>query len=181
MSKRRVLVLDTSAFIMGYNPLSSDEEQYSTPTVKEELRPGETPRLRFEVAESLGKLRSISPPAEHLAELEATGRYTQTSGELSRADREVVALALKLRGKGLDPLLVTDDYDLQNVAEAVGIRYTSLANLGIRYRYDWVLACPGCRRVYPATERSATCRICGAALKRRVGRAEKALRRLPKP
>jgi len=179
--KRRILVLDTSAFIMGYNPLSSEEEQYSTPAVKEELRPGDTPRLRFEMAESLGKLRSMSPPAEYLAELEAPDRYTKTGGELSRADREVIALALKLRSEGLDPVLVTDDYDVQNVAEAWGLRYAPLAQLGIKYHYTWVLQCTGCRRIYPPMERSATCRICGATLKRRVGRAERAHRKLAKP
>jgi len=178
--KRQALVLDTSAFIMGYNPLGSEDEQYSTPSVREELRPGETPRLRFEVAEASGRLKATQPPGELLEELEASGLFGQTGGELSEADREILALAVWLKREGLEPVLVTDDYDVQNVAEAAGLRYASLANLGIRYRYGWTMLCPGCGRVHPRREGAVTCRVCGATLVRRVSRAERALRRLPK-
>ena len=179
--KQRVLVLDTSAFIMGYNPLNSGDEQYSTPSVEEELRLGDRPRLRFEMARAAGKLSSMRPPQKFLTELEASEGLSETGRELSTADREVVALALSLRSEGLDPVLVTDDYGVQNVAEGAGIRYASLANLGIRYHYSWVLLCPSCRRVYPPTVRTATCQACGAALVRKVRRVREARRKLPKP
>jgi rRNA maturation endonuclease Nob1 len=58
-------------------------------------------------------------------------------GVLSKADIEVLALALDLKKKGLSPAVVSDDYAIQNVSETLGIEHASLTTFGIARRFDW--------------------------------------------
>lgn len=39
---------------------------------------------------------------------------------LSKADLQVLALAMELKRRGLRPLIVTDDYSIQNVTNKIG-------------------------------------------------------------
>ena len=57
---------------------------------------------------------------------------------LSEADKQVLALALELKGSGLTPLIVTDDYSIQNVANKIGVEFTSLMTFGIKFRFKWI-------------------------------------------
>jgi rRNA maturation endonuclease Nob1 len=88
-----VLVLDTSAFIMGFNP-SKAEEAYSVKAVEEELSEGTMPQLRFRMFSDKGVLTVLPPSlrAERIIE-EASSRAGE-SGYLSKADRKVLALAM---------------------------------------------------------------------------------------
>jgi len=86
---------------------------------------------------------------------------------LSEVDLQVLALALELKGSGLSPLIVTDDYSIQNVANQVGVEFASLMTFGIRFRHHWIMYCPACYRKYPPDYRHKTCEVCGTELKRK--------------
>ncbi len=45
-----MIVLDTSAFIAGFDPLAVPEEQYTVPEVGKELIAGSMPWMRFNAA-----------------------------------------------------------------------------------------------------------------------------------
>lgn len=97
---------------------------------------------------------------------------------LSKTDREVLALSIELKQEGSSPILVSDDYAVQNVAEYLGVTYISLLNFGIRYRFKWILSCPACKRKYHVEPRLTVCKICGTKLKRRVQKKEPAKNRI---
>jgi len=86
---------------------------------------------------------------------------------LSETDKQILALALELKGSGSTPRIVTDDYSIQNVATKLGIEFASLATFGIRRLLEWVRYCPACRREYPADYASTRCTVCETELKRK--------------
>jgi rRNA maturation endonuclease Nob1 len=163
----KVLVLDASAFIMGYDPLSIREKQVTTPSIGNELRSKNTIWLRFKMACDSGKLEVLSPSPHALKIVEELAKKTGDFGRLSKADREVLAVAEELRREGCSPIIVSDDYSIQNVADQLKLEYISLSTFGIRQRFQWIPYCPGCHKRYPTTSTLERCRICGTPLKRR--------------
>lgn len=165
--KARVVVLDASAIIMGYDPFISSN-QYTVPKILEELPSRGTGILRVKVAEQKGKLRIIEPSDEFSRRISTLAADIGEGRSLSRADQDVLALALELREKGENPVIISDDYAIQNVAALLGIEYVSLATFGIRHRFHWVFYCPGCRKRYPSSHPQKYCGVCGTQLKRKV-------------
>lgn len=165
---RRVIVLDTSALIMNYNPLSISEVHYTVPGVLNELVPKTTAWLRFKVAAETGKIKLRTPSPKSLMKIDDLSAKIGDFRYLSVVDKRVLALSLELREEGVHPIIVTDDYSIQNVADQLELEYASLTTFGIRYRFHWILYCPACHRKYPQTWPSETCGVCGTKLRRRV-------------
>jgi len=166
MSKR-IIVLDTSAFIAGFDPFSISEEQYTVPMVKEEVAGNSMAWVRFKTATESRKLRVKKPSEFFLDKVKTSAKLVGDTFFLSEADFQVLALAMELKTKGCSPLVATDDYSIQNVANQMGIEFTSLATFGIRFRLEWVRYCPACRRIYPADYKFKRCEVCGTELKRK--------------
>lgn len=167
MGSRRTLVLDTSAFIAGFNPSAVDCDAYSVPEVERELAKNNLLKHRFQAAVDSGKLRILQPEAQYS---DAVGEASKEMGDmryLSEADLQVIALAAQLKDEGRSPTIITDDYSIQNVAAKIGVNFTSLATFGIRLQLHWQLYCPGCRRKYPSDYKHKECEVCGTRLKRK--------------
>lgn len=167
-------MLDTSAFIMGFNPSKTDSA-FSVGAVEEELSEGTMPQLRFRMFRDKGdlKVQPHSLRAERMVE-DASSKAGE-SGYLSKADREVLALATDLKLGGQEPVIVSDDYAIQNLADHLQISHSSLANFGIVHRFDWIMYCPACFRRYKPPEKK--CRVCGTELRRKVLSKSRARRR----
>jgi len=165
--KRRVIVLDTSAFIAGFDPLAVPEKQYTVPEVKKELVAGSMPWMRFNAAIENRKLTIRNPKSSVLQEILEASRKVGDMRYLSEADLQVLALALELKGRGLSPLIITDDYSIQNVANKIDVEFTSLLTFGIKFRFKWILYCPACYRKYPPDYKFNICEVCGTTLKRK--------------
>ena len=169
----KVLVLDTSAFIIGFNPLSAGLISYSVPAVERELQPGGFASVRYKTSRELGRLIIRMPSnSSHRAVLDKSMELGEKY-ELSEADVQVLALALDLEREGKVPVVVSDDYSIQNVAEHLALEYSSLATFGISYGFNWIRYCPACFRKYVQNYSRSTCEVCGTELKRKV------LKRLP--
>ena len=56
-----VVVLDTSAFLAGFDPFSLSAEQVTVPKVEEEILRNSMVKMRFETAIESGKLRVKAP------------------------------------------------------------------------------------------------------------------------
>jgi UPF0271 protein len=166
-TRKRVIVLDTSAFVAGFDPFSISEEEYATPMVKEEISENSMSWIRFKTAIDSGKLKMKSPDRSFLEQVKASATAVGDAFFLSDADLQVLALALELKTQGCSPLIVTDDYSIQNVANQMAIEFTSLATFGIRFRLSWIRYCPACHKKFPANYKSKTCDICGTELKRK--------------
>ncbi|MFZ0965470.1 MAG: hypothetical protein WAN82_02455, partial [Candidatus Bathyarchaeia archaeon] len=164
---RRVIVLDTSAFLAGFDPFSIGEEQYTIPMVKEEIMTGSMLWVRFKTAVESGKLKVKTPDKTFLNEVKKSAKIIGDTFFLSETDFQILALALELKTHGYSPLIATDDYSIQNVADQLGIEFVSLATFGIRFRLQWIRYCPACHRRYPADYKSRKCEVCGTELKRK--------------
>ncbi len=165
--KRRVLVIDTSALISGFDPSAVNEEAYSVPRVKDELLDGSIMKMRFNASIESGRLKLIDPSQKYIDIAKEASREVGDAGSLSEADIEVIALAVQLKDCGYEAVVLTDDYSIQNVAEKLELNFAPLANLGIRYYLSWIYYCPACGKKYPPDRKIILCENCGMQLKRR--------------
>jgi UPF0271 protein len=164
---KKVIVLDTSAFIAGFDPFAVQEKQYAVPEVGKELAAGSMPWTRLKAAVENGKLTVRRPKYSFTQEILEASRIVGDKRYLSEADLQVLALALELKAVGLTPLVVTDDYSIQNVANKIDVEFTSLLTFGIKFRFKWILYCPACYRKYSPEYERETCKVCGTPLKRK--------------
>jgi UPF0271 protein len=164
---KKVAVLDTSAFIAGLDPFSSEGEEYTVPMVKEEIAESSMPEVRFEAAVASGRLKVRAPEEEFIDKVKASAILVGDKFFLSETDLQLLALALQLKAEGHSPLIVTDDYSIQNVADQMNMEFASLATFGIRVRLTWIRYCPACHKRYAADSKAKTCEICGTRLKRK--------------
>ena len=134
--------------------------------VERELFADSMPCVRFNAAVEEGSLRVRPPSISFLKKIEEASKKV---GDLllSKADKQVLALASELKDEGYDPRIVTDDYSIQNVAHLVGVEFASLITFGIRFRLYWIKYCPACHRKYPSDYKHKRCEVCGTNLKRR--------------
>jgi endoribonuclease Nob1 len=170
---KRVIVLDTSAFVAGFDPFALGVEQVTVPKVEEEIRRKSMVKMRLEVAIESGKLKVKAPTQEFSGKAEASANKVGDSFRLSETDKQLLALALELKASGYTPQIVTDDYSIQNVATKMGIEFLSLATFGIKRLLEWIRYCPACHKEYSADCKFKGCQICGTELKRKPKRETK--------
>jgi len=156
--------------VAGYDPLSIGEEQITTPMVKDEIRESSIVWVRFKTAVQSGKLNVRAPKKSFMGKAKASATLVGDTFFLSEADLQVLALALELKEQGYLPLIASDDYSIQNVADQMRIEFASLATFGIRFRFQWIRYCPACHKRYPADYKSRRCEVCGTELKRKPSR-----------
>ena len=161
------MVLDTSAFLAGFDPFSINEDQITAPRVEDEIRANSMSWVRFKAAVENGKVKIRMPSEKHWNIAKSSAKEVGDAFFLSDIDLQILALASELKAEGCEPQIVTDDYSIQNVATQLGIGFVSLATFGISRFLHWIRYCPACRRRYPADYKSKTCEVCGTALKRK--------------
>lgn len=169
---RRIIVLDTSAFLAGYDPFSQTDEQVTTPKVEEEILRNSMVKLRFQTAVESGKVKIQAPNSDSAAKTHAT--KAGDTFKLSETDMQLLSLAFELKEQGYTPQIVTDDYSIQNVAKQLGIQFSALATLGIKRQLEWIRYCPACYKQYSADSKYKECQVCGTELKRKPRRQPKA-------
>jgi UPF0271 protein len=168
-------VLDTSAFLAGFDPFSSGEEQVTVPKVSEEIRTNSMIWVRFSAAVESGRLQIKPPKEEYCSKIDAASSKMGDSYLLSETDSQLLALALEYKEKEYLPQIITDDYSIQNVAAELGIEFRALATIGIKRLLEWIRYCPACHKKYPANSKFNSCLICGTELKRKPKRTAKRL------
>jgi len=173
---KRVIVLDTSAFLAGFDPFSLNEEQVTVPKVEEEIRKNSMILIRFKTAFESGKLKVKAPSEDFLNKVKTSASKVGDSFKLSETDSQLLSLALELKAEGFTPQIVTDDYSIQNVAAQLGIDFSALATFGIKRLLEWIRYCPACYREYPANYSNKECQVCGTELKRKLRRTLKSVK-----
>jgi len=168
--KNKVIILDTCVFIMDYDPMTINQEQYTVPQVINELNENSVGRLRLLIAIEQGRVKLKTPTNKFMNMIEEYSIKMGDSLFLSDVDKNVLALAKELMEEGHNTVLLSDDYSIQNVADGLRLEYFSLSTLGIRHRYDWEQYCPACHKVYIQDHKREICEICGTKLKVRVKR-----------
>ena len=144
-------VLDTSSFIQGKPSLLKG---YTTPLVLSELKSVESNAYLWVLED---RVRVETPLPYYLKKVR---RVLREIGETRLSETDISVLALALQKK---TPLVTDDYNLQNVALYMGIKVYDTGFGQIRRVVRYVWKCTGCGREYPpGTKR---CPVCGAPVK----------------
>ena len=148
-------VLDASVFFSEFTLQA--EASFTTPSVCDELLDIRS-KGNFERWCAAG-LRVVSPEPENLRRvLEAAG-VSRDKGVISATDADLLALAL-----GLDAVLYTDDFAIQNVALVLGVKTSPVMQRRAR-RVHWKYRCCGCGKYF---DHDGECPICGAAIKRKL-------------
>jgi UPF0271 protein len=168
-----VFVLDTSAFLAGFDPFSVGTEQVTVSKVEEEILRNSMIKMRFETAVESGKVKVKTPTQKFSDSVKTFASKVGDSFKLSEADMQLLALALELKAEGYTPKIVTDDYSIQNVATQMGIGFLALTTFGIKRLLEWIRYCPACYREYSANCKNKECQICGTELKRKPRRTPK--------
>jgi UPF0271 protein len=166
--RRRVDVLDTSAFLAGYDPFSVSNEQVTVPKVEDEIRRNSMVKVRFQTALESGKVKVKAPDKNATEQAKAEACKSGDYHKLSETDIELLSLALELKIGDFRPQIISDDYSIQNVARQLGIEFSAIVTFGIKRHLEWVQYCPACFKQYPAGAKFRDCQICGSKLKRKT-------------
>lgn len=92
--------------------------------------------------------------------VEAVKRVAKATGDidkLSGTDLRVIALA-----RQHDATIISDDYNVQNVAEKMHVPYISIFSKKITKLVTWKKYCSNCKKYSDG----AVCKVCGSRLKR---------------
>jgi UPF0271 protein len=169
-------VLDTSAFLAGFDPFSLCEDQFTVPLVEHEIKANSMSWVRFKTALENGKVKVKLPSEEYQIRVKESAKKIGDVCFLSETDLHILALASELKTEGYIPQILTDDYSIQNVAAQLGIEFLSLTTFGISHLLEWVRYCPGCHMNYPDYYKSTICGVCGTDLKRKPQRKVKKIK-----
>lgn len=152
-------IVDSSALIHGFKIQRDLGKFYTVPEVIEEVK-SEDARLEVETRLSSGELVVLEPSKDSLERIMEEARRSGDLDKLSRTDLKLLALALEMID--LNPIILTDDYDIQNLAKRLGIPYRPLYKKGIREEIEWLWRCTGCGKIY--REKLPECDVCGSEL-----------------
>jgi UPF0271 protein len=150
-------VIDSSAF-MNLSEVDLEGELYTTPEIVSEIKDFRTKSL-FESA----NIMVTEPKKESIARVREKAENTGDSGVLSEADLTIIALAIDVRG-----VVVTDDYDIQNICLGMGIDFLPVKNTRISKRFVRRMYCDNCME----QREKDVCPVCGAKTRAKVVKIE---------
>ena len=160
---QKVFIVDTSVFLSGKPLHIEDATLITTSGVSSEIQPGGRDFRSFELLQEKG-LRIESPSKQSLKEMKTIAEKTGDIMRLSPADLEVLALACDFsKEENTEVIILTDDYSIQNVANATHMSFLSFSQKGITKRFKWISRCPGCGKRF--NESQKVCLICGTETK----------------
>ncbi|MHC1629130.1 MAG: NOB1 family endonuclease [Candidatus Nezhaarchaeales archaeon] len=167
---REKAVLDTSALLID-NAIEY-LQRYHCYTISEVIDEVRTIRHKacVEALLDLKILEVMEPSEEYVKTVLKIAKATGDVAALSKTDIKILALALQLKDQNANPILLTDDYTVQNLASHFKIAYQSLKTRSIKKRIKWRYRCIACNNVYD--EHLEECPVCGHKLKREVARYE---------
>jgi UPF0271 protein len=150
------VVLDTSAIIY-LNDFRKFEEILTVQEVVDEVKD----KISSIKLSSL-KLKVVEPSEKVLEEIKDAARESGDLEKLSETDLKVLAAARESNSK-----IISDDRNVQNVAEKIGIKYVSVFNKKITKLITWKNYCKNCKKFFD----KKNCPICGSKLMRVAGKA----------
>lgn len=150
------LILDTSALLSGFRP---GNECYTVQEVIDEVRE-KNAKLRISLSLEEGSLKLIEPEEENLLEIKKAALESGDIAKLSDTDIKLLSIALHFKKKRSKPVIVTDDYNIQNVASRLGMDFSPTTEAGIKKILTWKKICRGCGKRFPIEYRG-NCDVCG--------------------
>lgn len=148
-------VLDASAF-MNVDMLnySKEDELFTVEEVETEARDFKS-RALF----ALSNVKVSEPDKKSVKAVEEEAKKSGDIHVLSKTDVKVIALALEM-----DAIVVSDDFDVQNMCEILGLDYRSVSGKKISYEFKRELVCEKCGK----NGLGKFCENCGGILTAKV-------------
>ncbi|MGF7118012.1 ribonuclease VapC [Methanobacterium oryzae] len=159
--QKKIFVLDASAIIGGF--YSNHIINYTTSDAILEIKDFKS-KLLLDSAIEKGHIYVDEPDDEDKKEINSIIKSSGDILRLSDVDKNIVALALKYKKKGFEPVVITDDYSMQNTLKIINIPYKSVLTEGIKEVINWVKKCKGCKKIYPSDYSFEDCEICGSPI-----------------
>jgi len=156
----KIHVLDSTAFFAGI-PFQGEGRYYTTYHVMDEVG---SRGIGSQLIHS--RVQVTEPSKESLQKVRQVSMKTGDFKSLSEADSSIIAVSLDLASGGGDVILVTDDFAVRNVAEALGINLSNTQVRGGWKQITWVTYCKGCGKEY-SDPKKTTCDVCGTKLSRK--------------
>ena len=147
-------VLDASFF---FGEFPADGDTFTVPSVVDELKDIRA-KGNFEKWCARGLIVQL-PTEKSRKRVISAARTSKDVTVISGTDRDLLALALDLGAE-----LYSDDFAIQNVALALGVKTVPILQRKAR-RVHWKYRCSGCGRY---AEQVGECPVCGAAIKRKL-------------
>lgn len=146
------VVLDTSAIIY-LNDFRRFGELYTVQEVVNEVKD----KISSIKLSSLD-LKVIEPSLTSIEKIKAEAKETGDLEKLSKTDLKILALA-----KENNLIIISDDRNIQNVAEKIGLSYISIFSKKISKLITWKKFCKNCKKYF---EKGNVCSVCGGKLVR---------------
>jgi len=162
---KKILILDSSAILGGLKLHLIEDLQVIPSGIMDEIKNQES-RENLNLAFKHGNIQIREPSEEAIEEVHKIALESGDSFVLSNVDISVVALGLDIKLEGNDPVILTDDYSIQNIAAKMNITYDKVMEKGIKKQISWKIVCPGCEKEYSSNKKETKCEVCGTKLKR---------------
>ncbi len=174
-----IFVFDTNIFLLGTNINVINGLIYTTPSILDEIRVEKYLEKNrnilniIEAAISNKKLVIKQPSYKFVQIIEDQSLITGDVRALSKADKELLALALELLNtENQEVIVYTNDYSMENVCMQLNIPYSPLKKEGIKHKIVWQVYCPFCKTTREVEQYNNLCEICGSKLVRRPKRKD---------
>jgi rRNA maturation endonuclease Nob1 len=155
----QVIIIDTACFLQGVSFSRKDIAVCTPEEVVTEVR-SRISRLRLEEMRSAGlQIRGATKDA-----IKTAKQVAQQTGDLpnlSVPDIAVIALAMEQKRVGIEPIVYTGDYAVQNVLKSQGIQFKSINNDGIKTVIHWIYKCDACKATFKEKPEGDVCMECG--------------------
>lgn len=167
--KSKTYILDTSAILSGKQIDLDNIDMLTTIGVTKEIGPGGKDYFLFQVLLEK-KLKIQTPSKESIKKINEVSLKTGDSTRLSEVDKEILALALDIKKEGKIPIIVTDDYSIQNVAQNLDLEFIGISQQVITKKFKWIYQCRGCGRKFKKNVQ--ICPVCGDNIKNKISKKE---------
>ena len=147
------IIIDSGIFMNTSNVPSFDDMVYMTPLVIDELQHTKTEYL-FELFKAKNKVTILEPTQDNIEKITKQAKHIGQK-DLSITDIHVLALCLQFD----KPLLVSDDYDVRNMAHSLNIDSQGITTKGGSQLRKYKFKCLGCGKFYP--NEISDCDVCG--------------------
>ena len=144
-----MFILDTCAFFTQKHP---DGEVVTVPNINNEIVNKQS-RQYYENMLST-KLKIMKPKDSSYSITKKQAKETGDYDVLSKTDLDIITLAYEYKGT-----IVTDDFAIQNVALALGLKFLSCTGKKITEKRFWRYKCTACN--HKEKEKRKDCPICG--------------------
>ncbi len=173
MSQKKplIFVIDTSAIFSRIQFAAEDIQLVTTPLLEEEMQQKGL-KATVDMLINAQKLRILEPTPTSLRKVRDVANQLGDLDNLSDPDLDLLALALDLTTQNDNPVLVTDDYSIQNVAQSLSLKFRGTNRPGIREVIQWETYCSACGHRAPDLSKDEPCPVCGTSLKRRAIKKE---------